>query len=147
MENNITIEQLTKFSSADIDAIRNLASKLGSNYKELTDEDMQEMLDSSNTNILVAREEKEQKIVAMITVFVYRTPYLRKSYLDEFIVDELYRGRGIGSTLFKKALDLARDKGAAYVDFTSSPDKIASNSLYEKLGFKKRNTNVYRFDF
>ena len=148
MENSgIKIEQLVEFSAEDTKDVRDLAAKLGSSFKSLSDEDMQEMLKSPNTFILVARLAGSNKIVGMITASVYRIPYLKKAYLDDFVVDETYRGQGIGSQLFRRAVELAKEKRAAYVDFTSSPKRIESNKLYEKLGFKKRETNVYRLDF
>jgi ribosomal protein S18 acetylase RimI-like enzyme len=42
------------------------------------------------------------------------------------------------------ALDLAREKGAQKVDLSSSPWREAANNLYLKLGFEKRDTNMYR---
>ena len=144
---NIVIELLKEFSQEDTKAIADLASKLGQHSKPFLDADMKEILDSTNTHILVARDSDSKKVVAMITVSVYRIPYVKKSYLDDFVVDEEYRGKGIGSLLFEKALDFAREKGAAFADFTSNPKRIEGNKLYEKLGFKKRDTNVYRLTF
>lgn len=146
MENKIIIEQLTVFSPEDAEAIKRLAQTLGKNYLKLTDEDVKDMLTSSSTNILVAREEKG-KIVGMLTLLIYRIPYTKKSYLDDLVVDEGYRGLGIGTRLLEKSLEIAREKGAIYVDLTASPERIAGNRLYEKLGFKKRETNVYRLVF
>jgi len=146
MENKIIIEKLVKFSHDDSLSIKNLVSQLGNSYKELTEGDFYEMLNSSSTHLLIARDVDNQKIVGMITIIVYRIPYIKKSYLDDFVVDENYRGKGIGTKLFNKALEVAREKGAEYVDFTSSPEKIQGNKFYEKLGFKKRETNVYRLN-
>ncbi|MBI5122959.1 GNAT family N-acetyltransferase [Candidatus Roizmanbacteria bacterium] len=148
MENTpIKIEQLLESSENDTQSIRSLAAKLGSSFRPLTNEDMQEMLKSPNIFILVARSTENKKIVGMITVCAYRIPYVKKAYLDDFVVDEEYRGQGIGSQLFKSAIEFAKEKKAAYVDFTSNPKRIEGNKLYEKLGFKKRETNVYRLDF
>lgn len=146
MENKITIEQLTKFSTDDVESIKNLSLQLGVNGLPFANADLQEMLDSSNTTILAARDSSNQKIIGMLTVFIYRIPYTKKSYIDDFVVDDNYRGRGIGTQLFEKALALAKEKGAVYMDFTSSPEKIQGNKFYEKLGFKKRETNVYRLN-
>ena len=78
---------------------------------------------------------------------IYRIPYVKKAYLDDLIVDPEFRGHGIGSALMKHATNFSREKGAAYVDFTARPRREDSNGLYEKLGFKKRDTNVYRVIF
>lgn len=147
MEDNFIIEQLKEFSQTDRQTIGQLASLLGHSNRDFTDDDLKEMLNSVNVNLLVTRDASTHNIVAMITVCVYRIPYIKKSYLDDFVVNEAYRGKGIGSKLFKEALELAKEKGAAYVDFTSNPKRLEGNKLYEKLGFKKRDTNVYRLVF
>ena len=40
----------------------------------------------------------------------------------------------------------AEEAGARTVDLTSRPDREAANRLYVRLGFEKRETNVYRYD-
>ena len=37
------------------------------------------------------------------------------------------------------------EKGISKIDLTSSPERVAANKLYQKLGFQKRITNVYRY--
>lgn len=142
--NNIFIEQVTTFSPDIAEAIKRLAPKIGQNYKILSDEDIQGMITSPNTYILIARDNEKKFIVGMATLLVYRIPYVKKSSIEDVIVDEIYRGRGIASKLMNSALALAEEKGAAYVDLTARPRRAESNNLYDKLGFKKRETNVYR---
>src|SRR5688572_28687727 len=144
---NTYSEVLTTLSTEDAKAIETLAGKLGSHSTPFSVDNLQEILDSKHTFILVSRDNTSKQIIAMVTVSVYRIPYVKKAYLDDFVVDEAYRGKGIGSSLFQKALDFAKEKGASYVDFTSNPKRVEGNKLYEKLGFKKRDTNVYRLTF
>jgi ribosomal protein S18 acetylase RimI-like enzyme len=140
----MTIEQLTTFSSEVADALRQLAQKIGKNYKPLTDNDIREMLDSPGTHLFVAKEPESGAVVGMVTLIVYRTPYIKKAVMEDVIVDDAYRGKGIASLLVRRALSQAFDNGVSYVDCTSHPGRIAGNNLYEKLGFVKRDTNVYR---
>lgn len=146
MENEqITITSLTEPSSEVEEAVKNLAKKIGNNYKELTTQDFHDMITSPNITVLAAKD--GEAIIGMITVLVYRIPYVKKAYLDDLVVDEAYRGHGIAKQLMKQAIDLAKEKGAAYIDLTARPERVAGNSLYEKFGFKKRETNVYRLVF
>jgi ribosomal protein S18 acetylase RimI-like enzyme len=39
----------------------------------------------------------------------------------------------------------ARAEGVRTVDLTSRPSREAANRLYQRLGFVKRDTNVYRY--
>lgn len=144
---NIVIEQITTFSHETAEAISHLAKQIGKNYKPFTDNDLQEIVSSPQSFLFVARNVPTQQIVGMIMVFVFRIPYVKKAYMDDLIVDHEFRGKGIGKLLMKKAAEIAKEKGAAYADFTSRPQRIEGNSLYEKLGFKKRDTNVYRLIF
>lgn len=141
----ITIEQVTEVSQEVSKTIRSLAKQLGNNYKQLTDDDIKEMVTSPNIFLLAARE--EGNMVGMITLIVYRIPYTKKAYIDDLVIDESQRGKGLGTRLMEKAIQLAREKGAHYVDLTASPHRAAGNKLYEKMGFQKRDTNVYRLTF
>lgn len=144
---DLAIEQLTRFSQEDAEAIRRLAQKLGSNFKPLDDNEFKNMLKSPTTFLFVARSSGNQAIIGMITLVIYRIPYVKKAHLDDLIVDESHRGEGLGSQLLEKALSFAEESGASYVDFTSRPERVEGNKLYEKFGFKKRDTNVYRLNY
>jgi ribosomal protein S18 acetylase RimI-like enzyme len=45
------------------------------------------------------------------------------------------------------ALDTLRSLGAAGVELTSRPARVAANKLYRSLGFARRETNVYEYRF
>jgi len=140
----VRIEILREFSPEAGTALRNLVSQLGKNHQELTDDAIKEMLSYPTHNIFIARDIQTNFIAGMMLCMVYRIPYVRKGYLDDLVVDENFRNRGIATLLFQSALAYAKENGAAYVDFTSRPQRDAGNTLYEKLGFKKRDTNLYR---
>jgi ribosomal protein S18 acetylase RimI-like enzyme len=142
MERDVVIEQVTEFSPEIFEAIKRLATKIGANYKPLTKTDIAEIIASPNIALFIAKY--AEKIVGMVTLIVYRIPYVKKAYVDDLVVDETFRGMGIGRQLMEKVLSTATKKGAAYIDFTARPSRV-SNGLYEKLGFKKRDTNVYRY--
>jgi|SRR3990167_9032684 len=144
MNRKISITQLLSFTPRDVEAIQMLAKKIGHNHTFLSDDDVKGMINSPCNFIFIAQDKNADKIVGMITLIVYRIPYVKKSVIEDLIVDEGYRGQGIGTMLLKKALEVARNNSVAYVDFTSRPRRQEGNSLYEKLGFKKRETNVYR---
>lgn len=147
MEPTIVIEQLTSYNTTDANALRHLAQQIGTNYQTLTDEAIQEMLASDMHFLYVARRDDTHAIVGMLLLLVYRIPYVKKAYLEDLVVDRDYRNKGIATKLFSEVLGIARQKGAAYVDFTSRAERGASIGLYEKFGFQKRDTNVYRVVF
>jgi ribosomal protein S18 acetylase RimI-like enzyme len=59
-------------------------------------------------------------------------------YLAELYVVPERRGRGLGRALMNAAMDLARERGADYMDLGTSEDDVAARNLYESLGFSNR---------
>jgi len=47
------------------------------------------------------------------------------------------RGRGVGETLTRHVLDLARERGASRVVMNSGPQMISAHRLYHRLGFAR----------
>jgi len=45
----------------------------------------------------------------------------------------------------EEALGIAREAGVRTVDLTSRPDRDSANRLYERLGFRRRESTVYRY--
>jgi len=106
------------------------------------------MARSDASIILVARDvEHEREIVGSLTLVVFRIPTGVRAWIEDVVVDEAARGRGVGEALNRAALDRARTAGATTVDLTSRPSRASANRLYQRLGFVERETNVYRYQF
>jgi ribosomal protein S18 acetylase RimI-like enzyme len=56
-------------------------------------------------------------------------------YLAELYVVPALRGHGIGRALMEAAMDLARARGADYMDLGTAETDVAARNLYESLGF------------
>ena len=59
-------------------------------------------------------------------------------YLAELYVVPERRRLGLGRALMEAALELARERGASYMDLGTGEDDLAARSLYESLGFSNR---------
>ena len=81
----------------------------------------------------------------MLTVGIYISPTGKKAWIEDVVVDESYRGKGIGQMLMNFAVDYVKQMKVSVLMLTSNPSRIAANKLYVKLGFEKKETNVYRF--
>lgn len=104
-----------------------------------------EMLAHPGTTIFVARDD-EGLIAGTLTLVVFRIPTGIRAWIEDVVVDEALRGRGAGEALTRAALDKAAEAGARTVDLTSRPSREAANRLYGRLGFERRETNVYRLE-
>lgn len=66
------------------------------------------------------------------------------AHVDDVVVEEASRGKGYGRALMQHLIDRAREKSCYSMEFTSRPSREAANALYQKMGFEKYDTNVYR---
>jgi ribosomal protein S18 acetylase RimI-like enzyme len=122
-----------------------LIPQLSSSAEPLTRQVLEEIVASPASTLFVARD-PAGRVVGTLTLATFPTPTGVRAWIEDVVVDEGERGRGTGAALVDAALRTARARGARTVDLTSSPRRVAANSLYIKLGFAARETNVYRFD-
>ncbi len=90
-------------------------------------------------------EIKGGKSAGLFTLVTYDIPTGKKYWIEDVVVDESERGKGIGKAMMLFAIDFARSAGAREIDLTSRPERIEANLLYTKLGFVRRETNAYRY--
>ncbi len=100
---------------------------------------------AEGTTLFLARAGGE--LVGALTLVVLEIPTGVRGLIEDVVVDEAARGRGVGTALVEHALAAARAAGAGNVDLTSRPSRIAANRLYERTGFTRRETNVWRYRF
>jgi ribosomal protein S18 acetylase RimI-like enzyme len=84
------------------------------------------------------------RVVGMLTLAIFLVPTGLRAWIEDVVVDDRVRGGGVASALIRAAVDHAERQGARTVDLTSRPEREAANRLYMRLGFERRNTNVYR---
>ncbi|MEW6240174.1 MAG: GNAT family N-acetyltransferase [Chloroflexota bacterium] len=140
------IEIVHQASEELFDAFRRLVPQLTNNNPPPTREDLSALVGSEATALLAAYADDES-ILGAASVTVYRVPTGVRAIIEDVIVDQSARGRGIGEALVRAALEVARERGAAGVSLTSNPKREAANKLYLKMGFKRRETNAYYFGF
>lgn len=111
--------------------------------KPIPDKDkLAEIIACENSILITACQ--DGGVVGMLTLVLYRTPSGLKGRIEDVVVDELSRGKGIGEAMVRYAIEIAAQRKAACVDLTSNPKRKAAHKLYENTGFKKYKTNVYR---
>ena len=139
------IERLTQVSDDIIDSLRRLMFQLASDCKPLTREYLQEIVNLPTVFLFVAKQ--DDQIVGTFSLVLYKIPTGTKASIEDVVVDISVRGQKIGEKMILFALEYAKTElGVIKLDLTSSPYRVAANALYQKLGFKQRETNVYRFD-
>jgi ribosomal protein S18 acetylase RimI-like enzyme len=137
----VQISVVESVTSELVEALARLLPHLSSASSPSADE-LRSIVDSPVTSLLVARD--GDLIVGTLTLVVFRIPTRVRAWIEDVVVDEAARGRGIGEALTLHAVELARVAGARSVDLTTRPTREAANRLYRRLGFEPRDTNVLR---
>jgi GNAT superfamily N-acetyltransferase len=138
----VRIESVTEATPEVHAALAHLLPQLNSQLPVPTLERLRAIIADPAVTLLLARD--GEQIVGTTTVIVYTTPFWIKARLDEVVVDESARGKGVGAALVKASLELAREKGVEVVELQSGVQRQEANRLYPRMGFKLRQTNVYR---
>lgn len=107
--------------------------------------ELRNALRSESTFIIVAKD--GEHIVGMALLCVIMRIDKRTGQIEDVVVDDGYRGKGIGKMLMQTLIALARKKKLKAIYLTSRPARVAANALYQKIGFKQKETNVYRLEF
>lgn len=139
-----SIERLTQGSAAALKDINLLIQQLSPRLPECSEELLEAIIADPNLELWTVQD--GEHIVGMATLAMVMIPEGRRAQMEDIVVDEKYRGKGLGEQLSKKLIERARDHEATVVTLSSRADRVAANKLYQKLGFERRETNVYRLE-
>jgi ribosomal protein S18 acetylase RimI-like enzyme len=129
-----------------IEAFNRLVPQLSASSAIPTRDELEELVTSPcNSVILIRHEDFNNRIMGTLTLVTFRIPTGVRAWIEDVVVDESARGKGLGEALTLAALEQARSLGARTVDLTSRPSREAANRLYQKVGFELRKSNLYRF--
>lgn len=134
---------MTEVTDDVAEAFNRLVPQLSSSNPPPTREFLTRIVDSEASILLVAEE--DGVILGSLTLVVFLIPTSVRAWIEDVVVDEAGRGKGVGAALNEEALTRAAALGATTVDLTSRPSREAANRLYQRLGFEARETNVYRY--
>ena len=143
MPQDVIVEIATESTPALVAAFAQLLPQLSKSAVPPTQTQIAEMINSPATEVLVAYD--GESIVGLLTFVVFRIPSGVRAWIEDVVVDDAARGRGVGEALSRAAVGLAAEKGARTIELTSRPAREAANRLYGRLGFVARETNVYRY--
>ena len=125
-------------------AFQRLIPQLSKSNPAPTKKQLESIVASDSSHVLVAKV--DGVIVGSLTLVIFHIPTGIRAWIEDVVVDADARGKGVGEALNTFALAEAKRQGVTTVDLTSRPSREAANRLYQRLGFKARETNVYRYD-
>ena len=138
------IKQLTQIDKNTVEVFKRLIPQLVGRDDYPSFESLNDIINSENVKLLVAID--NDKIIGSLSIAIYLIPTGKKAIIEDVIVDESARGKGVASRLMDRAIEIARENGVRKIELTSNPTRIAANKMYVKYGFKVRETNFYRLD-
>ncbi len=139
----IVIQAAVSVDADSAAAVAALIPQLSSTSAAPTLAELQAIVSNPATTLLLAKE--DDRVVGMLTLATFPVPTGIRAWIEDVVVDDDARGAGVASALVKAALQEAERQGSRTVDLTSRPQREAANRLYVRLGFARRETNVYRF--
>ena len=145
--NPMKITPVTELTDEIYDAFLRLIPQLSSVTPPTRDELRELVLADAITLLVACSDSGDEPIVGALTLICFRVPTGLRAIIEDVIVDESVRGQGVGEALMREALRLAEVYGAKGVMLTSNPRREAANRLYQKIGFKAWQTNLYFYEF
>ena len=140
---DLQVEIANRVDNDLVVAFQRLIPQLSKSNPAPTKEQLESIVASDSSHVLVAKV--DGVIVGSLTLVIFHIPTGIRAWIEDVVVDADARGKGVGEALNLFAIEEARKRGAVTVDLTSRPSREAANRLYQRLGFKERETNVYRF--
>jgi ribosomal protein S18 acetylase RimI-like enzyme len=138
----VEVQVVREATDEVVQAVHRLLPQLSTSAPPLDADGLARLMTWDGNSFLIARVDGE--IAGMLTLVTFPLPSGLRAWIEDVVVDEPARGRGVGAALTREAVRLARAAGARTVDLTSRPSRTAANRLYEGLGFQPRDSRVYR---
>jgi len=141
----VHVEVLRDVTTEEVEAFGRLLPQLSASAAPLDQESLGAIVDAPTNTMLIART--GGVINGALTLVMFPIPTGLRAWIEDVVVDQSARGQGIGEALSLEALRLAQAAGARTVELTSRPAREAAGRLYQRIGFKERESRVYRFTF
>jgi len=137
------VTEVDEYSDKSLNALNDLLPQLSTSANPLSENGLRKIIDSTAVHLLLAQE--NDIYVGTLTLVVFPIITGTRAWIEDVVVSENARGKGVGKLLTNEAVKLAGKYGAKTVDLTSRPSREAANKLYKSAVFQQRETNVYRY--
>jgi ribosomal protein S18 acetylase RimI-like enzyme len=141
----IAVEVLNEVTDEAVEAFARLLPQLSGSAPPPSATALAAMVASPAVTVLIARSDGQ--IVGSLTLAMFPIPTGLRAWIEDVVVDESARGQGVGTILTEEAIRLAREAGARRLDLTTRPARDTAGRIYERVGFRQRETRVYRYVF
>jgi ribosomal protein S18 acetylase RimI-like enzyme len=139
----ITVSRLEVASDAAVKDINLLLPQVRSDPSQQRGSlvDLKEIVENNWTSMIVVRD--GARIIGMATVHIVNNMGKRLAHVDDVVISDAYRRQGLGTKLMAELISVAKSRGVSQIRLTSRSARVAANKLYQQIGFKIGNTNVF----
>lgn len=144
-ENNeqslIRAEVFENLTDAQIQDICRLYAQFSLDGETIISDNVLKVLQAPGVKIVGLKE--GDRILGITLLFLNQELKYFYVELEDVMLDEEYRGRGLGERLVRFAVEEAKRLGADKVVLSSVPARVEAGNLYEKIGFNRYETRNY----
>jgi ribosomal protein S18 acetylase RimI-like enzyme len=133
---------IRRAGAADAEVIGRLLHDFNTEFEEPTPgaaalaDRVRELLDRNDFIVLLAGSEPRGLAMLRFRPSIWTSGL--ECYLAELYVQPEHRRRGLGLALMTAVLEVARERGADYIEVATSEDDVGARALYERFGFVNR---------
>ena len=90
---------------SNAEAFNRLIPQLSRSAEVPTPDAVREIVEAPVSTVLIARDGRDRgRIVGLLALVVFRIPTVVRAWIEDVVVDEAVRGRGVGETLSQEAI-------------------------------------------
>ena len=116
------IVRVTAVTGEIVESLGRLIPQLSTSAAIPTADQLERLVAGGAAQLLIARDpDQEDRIVGTLTLILFRIPTGVRAWIEDVVVDESARRRGVGELLCRAAIERARSAGARNVNLTSRP--------------------------
>ena len=119
--------------------VKGLFNQLNS---EITQKNLSEIFNPKN-EIVFAYCMNDEELVGMALMSTYTVISGYKGWVEDVVVHNNYRGKGLGRKLMNKLLEEGKNKGLSEILLFSNKKREAAISLYKSLNFQQKHSGLY----
>ena len=125
-DSRLEIQRVESVTQEIIDSFSRLLPMLSSSVVTVTQEHLEDVVRSQC--LLVARDRAHGgRIVGSLTLVMFRIPTGLRAWIEDVVVDNAARGKGIGEALTREAVARASRAGAKTIDLTSHQSRVPAH--------------------
>jgi GNAT superfamily N-acetyltransferase len=94
-------------------------------------------IDADPRQTLLVAVEDDEVVGTAAVILIPNLSHVGRPYavVEDVVVDQASRGKGVGEALMRRAIEIAREAGCYKLSLTSNRRRSNAHRFYERLGF------------